>query len=167
MTDPVYFRRLHQLLAPGGRLLDHGISRPARLAPGGRTGFIQRHVFPDGDLLEIGGVVTAVQRSGLEVGHVESLREHYALALRAWVTNLDERFEEAAAEVGPARARIWRLYLAGSAVGFETGRIEVYQTLAVRAHDGCSGLPLRPDWEPRSASEDDAGGRGHGNGEHS
>lgn len=156
---PVYFRRLHELLAPGGRLLNHGISQPAGLPPGGRKGFIQRYVFPDGDLQEIGRVVTAVQGSGLEVRHVESLREHYALTLRTWVRNLDDHSEEAATEVGPARARIWRLYLAGSAIGFETGRIEVYQTLAVRAQKGCSGFPLRPDWErtPRPKTTPAAG----------
>ena len=143
-----YFRRLHGLLRPGGRLLNHAISQPAGLRPGGRNGFIQRYVFPDGELQEIGRVVTAVQHSGFEVRHVESLREHYALTLRAWVRNLEERYAEAEAEVGPGRARVWRLYLAGSAVSFEAGRIEIHQTLAERSDEGRSGMPLRPDWEP-------------------
>ena len=143
-----YFHRLHGLLRPGGRLLNHGISQPAGLRPGGRKGFIQRYVFPDGELQEIGRVVTAVQHGGFEVRHVENLREHYALTLRAWGRNLEEHYDEAEAHVGPNRARIWRLYLAGSAVAFEVGRIEIYQTLAVRADAGRSGMPLRPDWEP-------------------
>lgn len=144
-----YFGRVHHLLAPGGRLLNHGISQPAGQRPGGRRGFIQRYVFPDGELQEIGHVISAVQHAGLEVRHTESLREHYALTLRAWVGNLERRYQEAVEQVGPGRARIWRLYLAGSAVGFEDGQIEIYQTLAVRADAGRSSLPLRPDWDSR------------------
>ncbi|WP_448061236.1 class I SAM-dependent methyltransferase [Cellulomonas hominis] len=142
-----YFSRMHALLAPGGRLLNHGISRAAGQHPMGRDGFIQRYVFPDGELQEIGEVVSAVQHAGLEVRHVENLREHYALTLRAWVQNLEESYEEAVRLAGPGRARVWRLYLAGSALGFERGEIEIHQTLAVRATHGHSGTPLRPDWD--------------------
>lgn len=92
-------------------------------------------------------MVSAVQHAGFEVRGVEGLREHYGLTLRAWVRNLEERYDEAVAEVGAARARIWRLYLTGSIIGFEAGGMEVHQTLAVRADGGRSGLPLRPDWE--------------------
>jgi cyclopropane-fatty-acyl-phospholipid synthase len=142
-----YFRRLHELLPPGGRLLNHGISRP----PGGRArfsrrGFIDKYVFPDGELHEAGTVVSRIQAAGLEVRHLESLREHYALTLRHWVRNLEDRWDDAVAEVGAARARIWRLYMAGSAVNFEAGRTQVHQVLAVRADGGRSGMPLRPDW---------------------
>ena len=141
----VYFRRLYELVRPGGRLLNHGISRPPGQRPRfGRRGFVQRYVFPDGELHEIGSVVSAVQRAGFEARHVESLREHYALTLRSWVANLEESWDEAVAEVGPARARIWRLYMAGSALGFEAGRLQVHQALAVRAERGASGMPLRP-----------------------
>lgn len=141
----VYFRRLYEFLRPGGRLLNHGISRPPGHRPRfGRNGFVQRYVFPDGELHEIGSVISTIQRAGFEARHVESLREHYALTLRSWVANLQESWEEAVADVGPARARIWRLYLAGSALGFEAGRLQVHQVLAVRAEEGRSGLTLRP-----------------------
>jgi cyclopropane-fatty-acyl-phospholipid synthase len=152
----LYFRRLYRLLRPGGRLLNHGISRPAR--PGARTmagvpitpprfarrSFIDRYVFPDGELHEVGAVVSTMQAAGFEVRHLESLREHYALTLRAWVANLETNWEEAIAEVGAARARVWRLYMAASALNFEPGRTQVHQILAVRADRGRSRLPLRP-----------------------
>ncbi len=146
----LYFDRLHQLLRPGGRLLNHGISRPSR--PGRmrtpsrirRRSFIDRYVFPDGELHEVGAVVSRVQASGFEVRHVESLREHYALTLRAWVRNLEENWERAVSEAGEPRARIWRLYMAGSALNFEAGRTQVHQVLAVRSDGGASGMPLRP-----------------------
>lgn len=141
-----YFGRMHDLLAPGGRFLNHGISRPAWGKPMGRNGFIQRYVFPDGELQEIGKVVTTVQQAGLEVRHVENLREHYALTLRAWVSNLERHYDEAVTLAGDGRARVWRLYLAGSALGFEAGRIEIHQTLAVRQDRGSSRMPLRPEW---------------------
>ena len=141
-----YFSRMHALLAPGGLFLNHGITRPAGSRSLGRKGFIPRYVFPDGELHEIGTVVSRVQHAGLEVRHCETLREHYALTLRAWVENLEQHYDEAASLVGEGRARVWRLYLAGSALGFEAGEIEVYQVLAVRPDRGLSGLPLRPDW---------------------
>lgn len=141
-----YFDRMRDLLSPGGRLLNHGISRPAGHPEMGRRGFIQRYVFPDGQLQEIGHVVSAVQRAALEVRDIENLREHYALTLRAWVRNLEERYDEAVSLAGSGRTRVWRLYLAGSALGFEAGRIEVHQTLAVRTDRGRSGMPLRPRW---------------------
>jgi cyclopropane-fatty-acyl-phospholipid synthase len=78
------------------------------------------------------------------VRHVESLREHYALTLRHWVRNLEARWDEAVALVGTGRARVWRLYMAGSAVNFEDGNTQIHQTLGVKAVGGVSGLPLRP-----------------------
>jgi cyclopropane-fatty-acyl-phospholipid synthase len=84
-----------------------------------------------------------MQAPSFEVRHVESLREHYALTLRAWVANLEANWEEAVAEVGAARARVWRLYMAASALNFEAGRTQVHQVLAVRADRGRSGMPLR------------------------
>ncbi len=142
-----YFSRMHALLAPQGRLLNHGISRASGRNPMSRTSFVQRYVFPDGELEEIGTVLSAIQHAGLEVRHVENLREHYALTLRAWVRNLEENYAEAVELSGEGRARVWRLYLAGSALGFEDGGIEIHQTLAVRAASGSSGMPLRPGWE--------------------
>ena len=141
-----YFTRMRALLAPQGRLLNHGISRPAWVGRIGRNTFLPRYVFPDGELEEIGTVVSAMQHAGLEVRHVENLREHYALTLRAWVRNLEESYPEAVRLAGAGRTRVWRLYLAGSALGFEAGQIEIHQTLAVRADGGTSGMPWRRDW---------------------
>ena len=129
---------------PNGRVLNHGIS----CVPGARRGFgrrtfIDRYVFPDGELHELGTVVSVMERAGLEVRDVEGLREHYALTLRRWVANLEANREEAVRLVGEGRYRVWRLYMAASARRFEAGKIEVHQVLAVRADDGRSGLPLR------------------------
>jgi cyclopropane-fatty-acyl-phospholipid synthase len=141
----VYFGRLLDLLAPGGRLLNHAIARPHGDRPRfARASFIDRYVFPDGELHEVGTVASSMQAAGFEVRHLESLREHYALTLRRWVANLEAAWDEAVAEVGLARARIWRLYMAASAVNFEAGRTQVHQVLAVRADGGRSGMPLRP-----------------------
>jgi cyclopropane-fatty-acyl-phospholipid synthase len=95
----------------------------------------------------VGAVVTHLQAAGLEARHVESLRPHYALTLRHWVANLEANWDHAVAMVGERRARVWRLYMALSARGFERGSIGVHQVLAVRAHaDGADDLPLRPSW---------------------
>lgn len=141
----VYFERLFRLLRPGGRLLNHGISRPpgspARLS---RRGFFDRYVFPDGELHEVGAVVSAMQRAGFEVRHVESLREHYVLTLRAWAANLEANWDEAVRLVGVRRARIWRLFMAASAVTFEANHTQIHQVLAVKPDEGRSGFRLRP-----------------------
>jgi cyclopropane-fatty-acyl-phospholipid synthase len=146
-----YFAALFELVRPGGRLLNHGIARPAK--PRGRArfarrSFIDRYVFPDGELHEIGTVVSRIQHAGFEARHVEGLREHYALTLRAWVRNLEGAWAEAVSEVGAGRARVWRLYMAASAVLFEAGNTQIHQVLAVRAENGHSGIDLRPSWEP-------------------
>jgi cyclopropane-fatty-acyl-phospholipid synthase len=145
-----YFGHLRELLRPGGRLLNHAITRPpSRSTRLHRNSFVGRYVFPDGELLEVGATVSAMQGQGWEARHVESLREHYARTLRRWVANLEEHWDEAVAEVGAGRARVWRLYMAGSAIGFEANRTSVHQVLAVHpAAGGGSGMPLRPDWEP-------------------
>ncbi|WP_338897856.1 class I SAM-dependent methyltransferase [Streptomyces sp. TG1A-60] len=141
-----YAENLYRLLAPGGRLLNHQISRrPQRdESTYAVNGFIDAYVFPDGELAPVGTTVTQLERAGFEVRDVESLREHYALTLRAWVTNLEARWGQAVGLVGPGRARVWRLYMAASALGFEGNRIGVNQVLAVRPTEGgASGLPLR------------------------
>jgi cyclopropane-fatty-acyl-phospholipid synthase len=140
-----YFAHLHELLRPQGRLLNHGISRPpgSRRTRFARRSFIDSYVFPDGELHEIGAVVTTMQRAGFEVRDVESLREHYALTLRRWVENLQANAKEAVALVGEGRYRVWRLYMAASARMFEAGRLQVHQVLAVRSDGGLSGVPLR------------------------
>jgi cyclopropane-fatty-acyl-phospholipid synthase len=100
-------------------------------------------VFPDGELHEVGSVVTAMQTRGFEVRDVESLREHYALTLRQWVANLESNWEVAVGHAGPARTRIWRLYMAGAALNFEAGRTNVHQVLGVKgAPGGSSSMPL-------------------------
>jgi cyclopropane-fatty-acyl-phospholipid synthase len=143
-----YFERLRGVVVPGGRVLNHGISRPwsqgsPRFA---RGSFIDRYVFPDGELHEVGTVVSAMQQHGLEVRHVESLREHYALTLRHWVTNLEANWDEAVRHAGLGRARVWRLYMAASALNFEKGNAQIHQVLAVRPEAGAAHMPLRPDW---------------------
>jgi cyclopropane-fatty-acyl-phospholipid synthase len=150
----VYFERLHSLLRPGGRLLNHGISRPpyrrSRLA---RPGFMDRFVFPDGEPPEVGHVVSTMQEAGFEPRHLENLREHYALTLRAWVANLERSWDAAVAEAGLNRARIWRLYMAAAALNFEANRAQIHQVLAVRTDHGRSGLPLRPSFELTNESD--------------
>jgi cyclopropane-fatty-acyl-phospholipid synthase len=146
-----YFTALYALARPGGRLLNHGISRPGSDRGNPRfmrRGFIDRYVFPDGELHEVGSVVSRIQKAGFEARHVESLREHYALTLRAWVRNLEAAWPDVVAEVGAGRARVWRLYMAASAVGFEAGRTQIHQVLAIRDDRGKSGMDLRPDFEP-------------------
>jgi cyclopropane-fatty-acyl-phospholipid synthase len=157
-----YFQNLYQLIRPEGRLLNHAIGRPAQArdrrpvpmpaSPWTKRTFINRFVFPDGELHEVGAVASAMQQDGFEVRHLEGLREHYGLTLRAWVANLETNWDEAVRLAGESRARVWRLYMAASAVGFEAGRIQVHQTLAVRPDHGRSGLPLRPRFQEPPAS---------------
>src|SRR6185503_7603448 len=109
-------------------------------------GFMCRYIFPDGELQDISRVTAALQSAGFEIRHDENLREHYALTLRAWLDNLQSRWDEAVALVGEGRARVWRLYVAGCIVGFEDRRTELHQVLAVRNEGGHSGMPMRPDW---------------------
>jgi cyclopropane-fatty-acyl-phospholipid synthase len=145
-----YAGLLYGLLAPGGRLLNHQIARRPS-APGEhyRTSpFISAYVFPDGDLSPIGETVGLLEQAGFEIRDVESLREHYARTLRAWVGNLESAWDLAAELTTTGRARVWRLYMAASALAFEENRIGVNQVLAVRTPaDGASGLPAtRAEW---------------------
>ena len=99
-------------------------------------------MFPDGELIDVGESVLAMERAGFEVRDVESLREHYARTLRAWVANLEAAWDEAVRLVGEARARVWRLYMAGSAIGFTDDGIAIHQVLGVvPTADGASGMP--------------------------
>jgi cyclopropane-fatty-acyl-phospholipid synthase len=147
---PGYFSFLFGKLRPEGRLLNHCITRPDNTGPGiVREGFINRYVFPDGELEGPGYLVGLIHDTGFEVRHVENLREHYAKTLTGWCANLDDHWTEAVKEVGEGTARVWRLYMAGSRLGFERNQIELHQVLAVKlGRDGKSGMPLRPDWEP-------------------
>jgi cyclopropane-fatty-acyl-phospholipid synthase len=142
-----YFSTLARLLRPGGRLLNHAISTPDG-AQFDRRSFVARYVFPDGELHDVGNVCLAMERAGLEVRDVETLREQYALTLRAWVTNLEAHWDAAVDLVGEGRARVWLLYMTGSAVGFENGELSIHQVLAVKPDDeGASHMPLtRAAW---------------------
>ena len=152
---PDYSAHLMGLLRPGGRLLNHAIAsvralpgpsglRPARRQPT----FIDRYIFPDGQIVPLSTTLDAFEQAGLEVRDVEALREHYGLTLRAWVTNLREAWDHAHQLVSPARARAWLLYLAACALAFEHGNLTVHQVLAVRQRGhGTSDFPLtRTQW---------------------
>lgn len=142
-----YAKMLYGLLRPGGRLLNHQINR-APGEPATRRTFIDAYVFPDGALLPLATVVNRLEDSGVEVRDVQNLREHYTRTLQSWVANLDEHWDECVALTSPGRARVWRLYMAASALGFARGWLRVNQTLAVRPQtDGSSDIPeVREDW---------------------
>ncbi|MFJ3228184.1 class I SAM-dependent methyltransferase [Streptomyces sp. NPDC086783] len=148
-----YARVLHALLKPGGRLLNHQIARRPQTDESAYSvdRFIDAYVFPDGELAPVGTTVTQLERAGFEVRDVESLREHYALTLRRWVANLEAQWVRAVRLTSPGRARVWRLYMAASALAFERNRIGVNQVLAVRTPEpGTSGMPLRArTWNTR------------------
>ncbi|MGD0684001.1 MAG: cyclopropane-fatty-acyl-phospholipid synthase family protein [Streptosporangiaceae bacterium] len=151
---PGYFSFLYGKLRPEGRLLNHCITRTDSTEPARRPdGFIYRYVFPDGELEAPGHLVSLMHDAGFEVRHEENLREHYAKTLAGWCANLDRHWDEAVAEVGEGTARVWRLYMAGSRLGFERNQIQLHQVLGVRlGADGASGMPLRPDWEPAASA---------------
>ena len=142
-----YAEVLGRLLEPGGRLLNHQIGRrPQRdESTYAVDEFIDAYVFPDGELAPLGTTVTQLETAGFEVRDVEALREHYGLTLRRWVANLEAQWPLAVRLTSPGRARVWRLYMAASALAFERNRIGVNQVLAVRTPEpsGTSGMPLR------------------------
>ena len=143
-----YFGAMRRLLRPEGQA-----AQPRHLSSvgGSRIGsrsFIGRYVFPDGELVDVGKVILAMEKAGFEVRDVKCLREHYVKTLRAWVGNLQQHWEAAVTEVGVRRARVWQLYMAASANRFEDGGISVHQVLGVLpAPNGRSGMPpTRRDW---------------------
>ena len=138
-------------LKAGGRLLNHQISAihpKPRKDQAQRRSFIDAYVFPDGELAPVGTTVTLLEEAGFEVRDVQALREHYARTLRAWVSNLEADWAEAVHLTSPGRARVWRLYMAASALAFEQGRIGVNQVLAVKdRRNGASEMaPTRAGW---------------------
>ena len=141
-----YFSFVRGKLRTGGRLLNHCITRTdTKSKTMYRNGFINRYVFPDGELVPISRIMGVMEDERLEVRHEENLREHYALTLRDWCRNLDESWDEAVEEVGEGKARVWRLYMAASRLGFERNMIQLHQVLATNTSDsGDAGVPLRP-----------------------
>lgn len=142
-----YVEQLYGSLRPGGRVLNHGITTGQRpqvrdLSTEGDS-FVGAYVFPDGALIPVHEMVRVLHAGGLEIRDLEQLRPHYALTLRHWVANLETAWAEAVDEVGERTARVWRAYMSGSVVGFETGDLGVVQILAVKPP---ASLPLGRDW---------------------
>ncbi|YAL82441.1 class I SAM-dependent methyltransferase [Dermacoccaceae bacterium W4C1] len=145
---PDYFGFLYERLAVGGRLLNHCITRPDNKHDGiKRAGFINRYVFPDGELTGVGTIISRMQDTGFEIRHAEDLREHYARTCHAWAQNLSQNWDAAVAEAGEQVAKVWGLYLAGSSIGFRRNNIQLHQVLGEKiAEDGTGQYPLRPDF---------------------
>lgn len=141
----LYFQTLFRAVKPGGLVMNHGITaKHTDGRPVGRGGgaFIDRYVFPHGELPHLATAVARMSEAGLEVVDVESLRLHYARTLRFWSERLEQNLDEAARLVPERALRIWRLYLAGCAYGFERGWINLHQILAARPRgDGSHDLP--------------------------
>lgn len=151
-----YFRRAWSVLRPGGFFLNHGIAASPTMRRRGPS-FIDKYVFPDGDVVPLGSTIQAAESCRFEVRDVESLREHYALTLRRWVRRLEARRAEAVQETNEQTYRIWRLYMAGSAHAFRTNRLNLYQVLLSKPKHGRTHVPLtREDWyqAPRHSEAD-------------
>ncbi len=142
-----YFSCLRALLPPTGRLLNHAISS-ATGSKLSRRSFMGRYVFPDSELVSVAEVVAGMEEAGLEVRDVEALREHYAVTLRRWLSNLEAGWERAVEQVGERRVRAWKLYMTGATLSFEDGGLAVHQVLGVvPTAEGASGCPpTRADW---------------------
>ena len=145
---PSYFGFVRDKLRPGGMLLNHCITRPDNPNRNKAGTFIDRYVFPDGELTGSGKIISKIQDiGGLEVIHEENLREHYAMTLRDWNVNLVEHWDEAVAEVGEGTARLWGLYMAGCRIGFDRNIVQLHHVLATKLDEqGSNQLPLRPWW---------------------
>jgi cyclopropane-fatty-acyl-phospholipid synthase len=142
-----HFSFLASMLRPEGRMLNHTITRSSNQTVNKPGKLIDRYVFPDGELQGPGTVMGAMHDNGLEVRHAENLREHYAMTLREWAGNLERNWAGVVTEAGERRARVWRVYMAESRMGFELDDVEIHQFLGVRTGPGGeSGMPLRPDW---------------------
>jgi cyclopropane-fatty-acyl-phospholipid synthase len=138
-----YFDTAHRLLKPGGLFLNHGITHDEEgWNKSLSTRFINRYVFPDGELDTVSNVQRRMEQAQFEIWDVEALRPHYALTLRHWVARLEAAREAALRHVDEATYRVWRLYMAGSALHFENGDIGVYQVLASKRSPGVAPLPL-------------------------
>ena len=140
---PRYNAEVHRLLKPGGLFLNHGITHDEdgwqrTLA----TEFINRYVFPDGELDRVSNIALGMERAGFEILDIEALRPHYAMTLRHWVQRLEAQREAALALVGERTYRVWRLYMAACALEFEAGGTGLHQILAAKPAQGRWPLPL-------------------------
>jgi cyclopropane-fatty-acyl-phospholipid synthase len=140
---PLYFSTVNRLLKPGGLFLNHGITQDEE---GGNmtigSQFINKYVFPDGELDWVSNIQMRMEQCSFEIHDVESLRAHYALTLRHWVSRLEAQHNEAIQHVSEAVYRIWRLYMAGCALQFENGELGVYQILAAKRRRTPLSFPL-------------------------
>ncbi len=143
---PAYFAKLLRLLAPGGLLMNHGITaggtRNSELGAGIGE-FIERYIFPGGELLHLSRVLATMAEAGWEAVDVENLRPHYARTLWAWSDALEARLPEARGLTDERVVRAYRLYLAGSAMAFERGWMALHQVLATKPSGdlGAGALP--------------------------
>ncbi|TPK99973.1 class I SAM-dependent methyltransferase [Mesorhizobium sp. B2-4-14] len=142
-----YFSTVHRLLKPGGIYLHHAITRRSKgnlkktLRKGPEYKALIKYIFPGGELDTIGMTLGNLEAHSFLVYDVENLREHYARTCRLWAERLHARFDEAIAEVGEARARLWLLYLTGCSITFERASAQIFQTVATKRVRGPSGLP--------------------------
>jgi len=140
---PGYFSIVNRLLKPNGLFLNHGITTDeSGWGNCVSSRFINRHVFPDGELETVSVIQSLMEDADFEIADVEGLRPHYALTLRHWVHRLEKNYEKAISLVGERNYRIWRLYMTGCALQFEQGQTGIYQILAVRKNNSFSSLPL-------------------------
>ncbi len=140
---PTYFSIVHRLLKPNGLFLNHGITTDeSGWGSCVSSRFINRHVFPDGELETVSTIQSLMEDEDFEIYDVEGLRPHYALTLRHWVNRLEQNYATAVNLVGERNYRIWRLYMTGCALQFEQGKTGIYQILAVRKHSSFPPLPL-------------------------
>lgn len=143
-----FFSFLFNKLQPGGLILNHCITRPINEAKTNAGPFLDRYIFPDGELHCSGNIIANMQGAGFEVMHEENLRPHYARTLKAWCSNLEENWDAACDEVSEATAKLYGVYMAGSAWGFDHNIVQLHQVLGVKPlHDGTMAVPERQWWE--------------------